>query len=109
MNEEGVELPENWPEQGRIEFKNVSMSYNNGKEALTKVSFVMEPGKKMGCLGRTGAGKTSLLNALFRLEHINEGQILLDGIDIAVVPLTRLRKSFGIIPQTPFIFDGTLR
>lgn len=85
------------------------MIYNSGKEALSNVSFVMKPGQKLGCIGRTGAGKSSLLNALFRLEPISDGQILLDGADISLVPLAKLRKSFGIIPQTPFIFSGTLR
>lgn len=107
--EEGVELPENWPEEGQVEFRNVSMSYANGKEALNNISFTLQPGNKVGCIGRTGAGKSSLLNALFCLQPISEGKILLDGVDISLVPLGRLRRSFGIIPQTPFLFNGSLR
>lgn len=73
------------------------------------MSFVIEEGKKTGCLGRTGAGKSSILHALFRYQPIEEGTITIDGININTVPVSRLRNSFGVIPQTPFVFSGTLR
>lgn len=85
------------------------MRYDNGKEALRNVSFIIEGGKKTGCLGRTGAGKSSILNALFRFQPIDSGIITIDGVDIRTISINRLRNSLGIIPQTPFVFSGTLR
>lgn len=73
QEDEGVELEEpgeGWPWKGRVEFRDVTMKYDNGKEALKNVSFDIEEGRKTGCLGRTGAGKSSILHALFKFQPI---------------------------------------
>jgi ATP-binding cassette subfamily C (CFTR/MRP) protein 10 len=64
---------------------------------------------QVGIIGRTGAGKSSVLNALFRLTPICGGCILVDGINIADVPVRDLRSHFSVVPQSPFLFDGSLR
>lgn len=77
--------------------------------ALRNVSLIFEPGEKIGVVGRTGAGKSSLLAALFRLSPITHGAILIDGIDTAIVPLEPLRRSISVIPQDPVLFSGSVR
>lgn len=64
---------------------------------------------QVGMVGRTGAGKSSVLNALFRLTPISTGLILVDGINIANAPIRDLRGHFSVVPQTPFLFEGSLR
>lgn len=64
---------------------------------------------QVGVIGRTGAGKSSILNALFRLAPISRGQILVDGTNIADISLRDLRMHFAVVPQTPFLFEGSLR
>lgn len=76
--------------------------------ALDGVSFSLQPGDKVGVVGRTGAGKSSLLAALFRLSPTT-GSILVDGVDLARVPLERLRRSISVIPQDPVLFSGSMR
>lgn len=77
--------------------------------ALSGVSFSVEGGSKVGIVGRTGAGKSSLGTALFRIVPMIEGQIIIDGVDISTIPLTQLRQSVCVIPQSPLLFSGTLR
>ncbi|KAE8744038.1 ABC-transporter, subfamily C member 08 [Frankliniella occidentalis] len=99
-----------WPAQGRISFENVNMNYrNNLPNSLCNVSFNVLPGEKIGIVGRTGSGKSSLTVALFRLVEINSGHIKLDGVDIADINLTVLRDKISIIPQDPVVFSGTIR
>lgn len=99
-----------WPRLGRIEFKNVSMRYReNHPLVLEDVSFVVQRGEKVGICGRTGAGKSSLLNVLFRLNTLEEGSVVIDDVDISTVPLHTLRGSLSIIPQEPLIFSGDFR
>lgn len=99
-----------WPKRGRIEFKNVEMRYRKDLDpALRQVSFTVEPGEHVGIVGRTGAGKSSAIQSLFRLYEPSGGRILIDGVDISSLRLFDLRSSLGIIPQEPICFSGTIR
>ncbi|XP_058061172.1 ATP-binding cassette sub-family C member 4-like [Anopheles bellator] len=98
-----------WPEAGRIEFKRVTYRYFDGAPAVLRdLSFAIRPKEKIGIVGRTGAGKSSLIGALFRLAQV-EGEIVIDGIDTAFIMLEQLRSKVSIIPQDPVLFSGTLR
>ncbi|KAJ6414602.1 hypothetical protein OIU84_003577 [Salix udensis] len=99
-----------WPFQGTIEFQNVMMRYMPSlPPALHGISFTVPGGMKVGIVGRTGAGKSSILNALFRLTPICSGCIVMDGLDITDVPVRDLRPHFAVVPQSPFLFEGSLR
>ncbi|KAI9398440.1 hypothetical protein POPTR_003G182601v4 [Populus trichocarpa] len=99
-----------WPFQGTIEFQNVTMRYMPSlPPALRGISFTVPGGMKVGVVGRTGAGKSSILNALFRLTPICSGCIVVDGLDITDVPVRDLRPRFAVVPQSPFLFEGSLR
>ncbi|KAK6911073.1 ABC transporter type 1, transmembrane domain, partial [Dillenia turbinata] len=103
-------LTSNWPVRGEIEFQNVSIRYLPAlPPALRDVSFVIAGGMQVGIVGRTGAGKSSILNALFRLTPICGGRILVDDIDIADISVRDLRQHFSVVPQSPFLFEGSLR
>ncbi|KAA6361531.1 MAG: putative Multidrug resistance-associated protein [Streblomastix strix] len=132
---DSIKIKKNWPQKGRIQFENVTFKYRQGLPFVLKdVSFDLKGGEKIGVCGRTGAGKSSLLFALFRLveldpklqpqmidsktgltiesdpnEEPNKGKILIDGKDISKIDLSRVRKSIAIIPQDPTLFTGTLR
>ena len=96
--------------RGDIEFKNVQLRYSSDfSPALKGVSFRVEAGERLGIVGRTGAGKTSLQTALLRLVEITSGQITIDGVDISSVGLHDLRGEISIIPQDPVLFSGSLR
>lgn len=113
--ERPVERPENkppaeWPSQGAISFKNVSMRYRPElPRVLRDISFDIQAGHKVGVVGRTGAGKSSLIQALFLLSELDEGQILMDGIDTTTLGTGDLRPKIAIIPQDPVLFQGTFR
>lgn len=93
-----------------MEFKNVTMRYRpNTDIVLNKVSFVAKPGEKIGVVGRTGAGKSTLTMALTRIVEIEGGQIIIDGQDISKIDLELLRCSMTMIPQDPTLFTGSLR
>ena len=99
----------NWPTDGIIEFKQVSLRYGeDGKYVLRNVNFKTGKEEKIGIVGRTGAGKSSLIAALYRLTE-PEGDILIDGHSIKEKRLVDLRTSISIIPQDPVLFTGTLR
>lgn len=99
-----------WPKHGIVEFENVVMRYRSDlSPALRNVTFVVEPGEHIGIVGRTGAGKSSAIQSLFRLYELAEGTIKIDGTDIKRMRLQRLRSSLGVIPQEPVCFSGTLR
>ncbi|CAK9798979.1 Probable multidrug resistance-associated protein lethal(2)03659 [Anthophora quadrimaculata] len=101
--------PKNWPTDGMIRFKNVYMRYSEDDPPVLKgLNIVIYPGEKIGIVGRTGAGKSSLISALFRLAKI-EGIIEIDGIDTGSICLEDLRRHISIIPQDPVLFSGTLR
>ena len=96
--------------RGEIEFKNLSFKYSHGIPcSLVDVSFHVLAGEKIGIIGRTGAGKSSLFNALCRMTEISEGCIMIDGQDISLMNLYEHRKRLSVIPQDPVLFSGTLR
>jgi len=95
--------------KGKIEFKNVSMSYNEHRFALDQLSFIVLPGEKIGLVGRTGSGKTSTVSLLSRLYEFQSGEILLDDVSIRKYNRSSLRKNIGFVSQDVAIFKGTLR
>lgn len=98
-----------WPVTGDIEFENLTLRYaEKGKEILNGLNISIRPQQKIGIVGRTGAGKSSIIQALFRLAH-NEGTIKVNGVDISTLGLHELRKKISIIPQDPILFSGTMR
>uniref|UniRef100_A0A5K3EWX4 ABC-type glutathione-S-conjugate transporter n=1 Tax=Mesocestoides corti TaxID=53468 RepID=A0A5K3EWX4_MESCO len=101
--------PPQWPE-GSLEFVNYSTRYREDLDLVLKsISFKINPGEKIGIVGRTGSGKSSLVLALFRVIEATEGEILIDGINIAKIGLHDLRGRLTLIPQDPVLFSGTLR
>lgn len=99
-----------WPSHGTVEIKGVTMKYGPDlPPALKDVSLSAPSGQRIGIVGRTGAGKSSLTNALLRFVPVTDGQILIDGVDIAEASLHQLRSTVQIIPQDPVLFSGTLR
>lgn len=102
--------PPGWPSQGIIEYKDVIMRYRpNLPAVLVGLSVKIQSSEKVGVVGRTGAGKSSMMNSLFRLVEIESGSIMIDAHDIHRFGLNDLRKSLGIIPQTPILFSGSIR
>ncbi|KAJ2476028.1 hypothetical protein IWW56_005135, partial [Coemansia sp. RSA 2131] len=107
---EGCRPATMWPEQGMVEFKDYSTRYRDGLDLVLKgLSFRVLPNQKVGIVGRTGAGKSSLTLALFRIIEAASGQILIDGEDIAKYGLFDVRSKLSIIPQDPVLFAGTVR
>ncbi|KAJ1514976.1 Multidrug resistance-associated protein 1 [Coelomomyces lativittatus] len=103
-------LSEQWPSQGDLEFRGVTLAYRPElPPVLHQVNLHLLPGEKVGVIGRTGAGKSSLIACLFRLVEVNEGEIVLDGVSLNTLGLAKVRSSLGIIPQDPVLFAGTLR
>uniref|UniRef100_A0A6M2DYD7 Putative peptide exporter abc superfamily protein n=1 Tax=Xenopsylla cheopis TaxID=163159 RepID=A0A6M2DYD7_XENCH len=103
------EVPKLWPEKGVIKFDDMTLTYIEGEEPVLKhLEIEIKENEKVGIVGRTGAGKSSLIAAIFRLARV-EGSILIDGIDTATIPLHILRSKVSIIPQDPVLFSGTLR
>jgi ATP-binding cassette subfamily C (CFTR/MRP) protein 4 len=101
--------PQSWPTKGTVEFKSVSMQYAPDEPMVLKeLNFKVKSAEKIGIVGRTGAGKSSLISALFRLTN-TEGEILIDGVDTKQISLQSLRSKISIIPQEPVLFSGTLR
>ena len=105
-----TETGDEWISHGKIEFKDYSVKYRPDTEVvLNKVKVNIEPGQKIGIVGRTGAGKSTLCLALCRIIEKLEGSIEIDGVDISTVGLADLRDQITIIPQDPVLFTGTLR
>mmetsp|Transcript_4161 Transcript_4161/g.8356 ORF Transcript_4161/g.8356 Transcript_4161/m.8356 type:complete len:1301 (+) Transcript_4161:82-3984(+) len=106
-------LGEDWPAEGRLKFEKVAARYRGGLPlAVKEMSFVLEPKSRVGVVGRTGAGKSTLTSILFRLIECAEGRVLLDGVDLAKVGLKEVRgrsTCMSIIPQDPVLFSGKLR
>ena len=94
--------------RGRIEFRNVWFAYRSDTWVLKNVSFVVEPGEKIGFVGQTGSGKTTITNLLLRFYEIQAGQILLDDVDICQISIEELRSSFSIVPQDIFLFSSDI-
>uniref|UniRef100_A0A8C6V259 ATP-binding cassette sub-family C member 10 n=1 Tax=Naja naja TaxID=35670 RepID=A0A8C6V259_NAJNA len=108
--EELLPVSPNWPVRGHMEFQQVILGYRPElPNALDGVTFTIYPGEKIGIVGRTGSGKSTLFLALFRMVELRGGHILLDSIDHCSVSLKELRSRLAIIPQDPFLFSGTLR
>ncbi|KAB2051303.1 hypothetical protein ES319_A12G046600v1 [Gossypium barbadense] len=102
--------PPGWPSSGSIQFEDVVLRYRPElPPVLCGLSFTTSPSEKIGIVGRTGAGKSSMLNALFRIVELEKGRILIDGCDISRIGLSDLRKALSIIPQSPVLFSGTVR
>lgn len=109
-NQGGIEVPKDWPSEGEVEVKGLGVSYSADLPLVLKdVSFTVEAGKRIGIVGRTGAGKSSLALSLLRLIEPQSGSILIDGIDISTVKLQDLRSRIAFIPQDPVLFSGTVR
>ncbi|XP_043065365.1 probable multidrug resistance-associated protein lethal(2)03659 [Drosophila ficusphila] len=103
--------PKSWPQEGQLVTKDLSLRYApdpNADYVLKGLSFTIKPREKVGIVGRTGAGKSSLINALFRLSY-NEGAIVIDKWDTNDMGLHDLRSKISIIPQEPVLFSGTMR
>ncbi|KAJ5754674.1 Metal resistance protein YCF1 [Penicillium manginii] len=99
-----------WPAQGAVSFKNYSTRYREGLDLVLKdVTLDIKPHEKIGVVGRTGAGKSSLTLALFRIIEATNGSIEIDGLDVSTTGLFDLRGRLAIIPQDPAMFEGTLR
>jgi ABC-type multidrug transport system, ATPase and permease components len=94
--------------RGTVEFKNVSFSYGGEEDALSNVSFVAKPGKTIGFIGATGAGKSTLVNLIPRFYDATKGQVLIDGIDVKDIPLHDLRGEIGLVPQKSVLLSGTI-
>ncbi|KAJ3206162.1 hypothetical protein HDU67_008352 [Dinochytrium kinnereticum] len=102
--------PPSWPSKGSIKVNNLEMKYSKeSSPILNNVSFEVKGGEKLGVVGRTGAGKSSLSLCLFRIIEPSSGSIIIDGIDITDIGLQDLRSRLTIIPQDPVLFCGTLR
>ncbi|KAK8448521.1 hypothetical protein SEVIR_7G027200v4 [Setaria viridis] len=100
----------NWPTHGDIDIKNLKVRYRPNTPLILKgINIRISGGEKIGVVGRTGSGKSTLVQALFRLVEPAEGKIIIDGIDICTLGLHDLRSRFGIIPQEPVLFEGTIR
>ena len=99
-----------WPSQGVVSFENYSTRYREGLElTLHDICFTTKASEKVGIVGRTGAGKSSVALALFRIIEPVAGRIMVDGVDITQLGLKKLRSRLSIIPQDPVLFSGTIR
>lgn len=103
-------MPAEWPEAGAIELKGLRAGYRAGlPDVLKGVTLRIAAGERVGVVGRTGSGKSSICLCLFRLMARQRGLVTIDGVDTATVELGRLRRSIGIIPQDPVLFLGSVR
>lgn len=106
---EDKNLPSNWPSRGEIMFENFLARYQENTEPVLKgISFRVNSGEKVGVVGRTGAGKSSLMLSLFRIIESGGGRILIDGIDVARIGLHTLRSRLTIIPQVRYAVESEL-
>lgn len=106
----GDPVPAAWPTEGRLDVANLVVGYAADQPAVLKgVTFSIERNQRVGVVGRTGAGKSSLTLALFRFLEAREGSVLIDGLDISKIRLQDLRSRLAIIPQDPVLFSGTIR
>lgn len=109
-SQKGDSMPESWPVSGSIKVQDVTVRYDRDLPLVLRgITFSLAPRERLGVVGRTSAGKTSLVNALLRFIDIEEGNIHVDGANIASIKLARLRGSISVIPQDPFLFSDTLR
>ncbi|GMP87698.1 hypothetical protein CsSME_00039965 [Camellia sinensis var. sinensis] len=102
--------PHNWPTHGNVGLKDLQVRYRPNTPLVIKgITLNIQGGEKIGVVGRTGSGKSTLIQVFFRLVEPSGGRIIIDGIDISVLGLHDLRSRFGIIPQEPVLFEGTVR
>ncbi|XP_039819900.1 ABC transporter C family member 4-like [Panicum virgatum] len=100
----------NWPDRGDIDVKDLKVRYRQNTPLILKgITVSIKGGEKIGVVGRTGSGKSTLVQALFRIVEPAEGRIIIDGVDICTLGLHDLRSRFGVIPQEPVLFEGTVR
>uniref|UniRef100_A0A667Y7B4 ATP-binding cassette, sub-family C (CFTR/MRP), member 2 n=1 Tax=Myripristis murdjan TaxID=586833 RepID=A0A667Y7B4_9TELE len=105
-----IQPPEQWPDAGRLQFENYKVRYRPELDlVLHGITCDIDTTEKIGIVGRTGAGKSSLTNCLFRIIEAAEGRIFIDGVDISTIGLHHLRGRLTIIPQDPVLFSGSLR
>lgn len=95
--------------EGKVEFRNVTFGYDKYMPVLHNVSFEVQPGEIIGLVGRSGAGKTTIINLICRFYEAQEGQVLIDGVDIRKIKLKDLRNQIAIVPQDAYVFAGTVR
>lgn len=108
--QEGTVVPAHWPTEGRLQVEGLVAGYAPDLPPVLKgLSFEVTRNQRIGVIGRTGAGKSSLTLALFRFLEAREGRIVIDGIDISKMKLHDLRSRLAIIPQDPVLFSGTVR
>lgn len=96
-------------EEGNIEFKNVSFSYDGKNQILDNISFKVNKGETIAFVGHTGSGKSSIINVFMRFYEFQSGQVLLDGVDIRNYSQEQLRKNIGLVLQDPFLYHGTVK
>jgi ATP-binding cassette subfamily C (CFTR/MRP) protein 1 len=101
---------DSWPEKGEVVFKDVEMRYRKSLPLVLKgLNLHVQGGERIGIVGRTGAGKSSIMSTVFRMTELSGGSITIDGIDISTIGLQDLRSRLAIIPQDPTLFRGTIR
>ena len=101
--------PNNWPHSGNIRFGQVVLRYVENVPVLKSVTVNIKPREKVGIVGRTGSGKTALMVSLLRIVELAEGEILIDGVNVAKIGLKDLRSRIAVVPQEPILFVGTIR
>ncbi|CUG93160.1 ABC transporter, putative, partial [Bodo saltans] len=103
-------VADDWPRGGGVEFEDVCLRYRSDLPlALNGLTVQLRAGEHIGVVGRTGSGKSTLIQALFRLVELDAGRVVLDGVETGKVPLGRLRAGMTIVPQDPMVFQGTVR
>lgn len=110
-NEENIEVSNSKMKsiEGKIEFKNVYFSYNKDKKFIENLNLAVKPREKIAIVGKTGAGKTTIVNLIMRFYEIDKGEILIDGVNIKEIPIDKLRKNIGIVLQDTKLFAGTIK
>ena len=98
-----------WPEQGAVEFKSVSASYDSSRMVLKDLNMNVEPGQKIGICGRTGSGKSSMVMAIFAMIELQGGSITIDGVDTSTIPRQEIRSRIIGLPQDVFLLSGSVR
>lgn len=110
LTDEGCSFPEKSVESGKVEFKNVSFRYykDNKEKVLDRISFCVESGQILGIIGSTGSGKTTLVQMIPRLYDVDEGEVLVDGVNVKDYSLKNLRNGVGMVLQKNVLFSGTI-
>ncbi|KAL8995121.1 MAG: hypothetical protein Q9169_005084 [Polycauliona sp. 2 TL-2023] len=101
--------PKDWPATGAVDFHGVSASYDGARNVLKDLTLSIQPGEKIGICGRTGSGKSSLIQAIFRMVELKSGSITIDGIDISTIPRKEVRSNIIGLPQDVLLLSGTVR